>query len=68
MTNLKPIMVVATNRPSMKANKHTFHLAVGGKTFCGRDASEWMRMKEMDDHDLNSSWLCRACYAKATAA
>jgi hypothetical protein len=64
---------VATYKVPMKSDNGTFHIAAtgphltkGARTLCGRDASEWMRMGELEDHELNSAWLCARCHKKAT--
>ncbi len=47
--------------------KDTFHLSTAGqgRTWCGRDCSEWMNMGEVEDHELASAYLCTRCSAAA---
>lgn len=62
------IKKVCSDRPRAFAQGNdTFHLTYDGqRTVCGVNCETWLRMGELEDHEVNSPWLCRRCHKKAT--
>jgi transcriptional regulator with XRE-family HTH domain len=59
------IMKVCSHKPSaFGADKGTWHITGDGKrSWCGRDVSEWLRIGELEDHELASAYCCTRCRA-----
>lgn len=56
--------VVCSNKPkSFKGagDDGTHHIAMYGKTLCGRDAGEWFTMEISVMAALESAYCCRRC-------
>jgi hypothetical protein len=61
------IWKVCSDKPRAFANNaDPWHLSSNKeRTWCGIKCESWLRIGELEDHELSSAYLCSRCHTKA---